>query len=130
MLFRKQKKGMNEMEQVTLGQISIILTFVVGLISAVSYLNQNTKKWLKMNLNEEFSNISNKIDDMDDRIQQIDLQTCKNFLVARISEVERGIPLNEVERERFFEQYQHYKDVGGNSYIKIKVEELQAKNLL
>ena len=118
------------MEQVTLGQISIILTFVVGLISAVSYLNQNTKKWLKMNLNEEFSNISNKIDDMDDRIQQIDLQTCKNFLVARISEVERGIPLNEVERERFFEQYQHYKDVGGNSYIKIKVEELQAKNLL
>lgn len=130
MLFRKQKKGMNEMEQVTLGQISIILTFIVGLISAVSYLNQNTKKWLKMNLNEEFSNINNKIDDMDNRIQQIDLQTCKNFLVARISEVEKGIPLNEVERERFFEQYQHYKDVGGNSYIKIKVEELQAKNLI
>ena len=38
---------------------------------------------------------------------------------------EQDEPIDEIERERFWEQYEHYVKCGGNSYIQRKVENLK-----
>lgn len=118
------------MESITLGQFAGWITLVVGLIGGLSYLIKHLKKWIKTILKDQFELMDEKIESLQNHIDDIDLATCKNFLVARLAEIERGFPLNEIEKERFWEQYEHYKKHGGNSYITSKVEELKKKGLL
>ena len=58
------------------------------------------------------------------------MQACKNYLVSFLSDVEKDELTDEIERERFWEQYQHYTEHGGNSYIKRKVEKLKSEGKL
>ena len=62
-----------------------------------------------------------------DQIAAVDLETTKNFLVRCIADIERGEVMSETEKERFYEQYEHYQKKGGNTYIKTKVERLHAE---
>ena len=115
------------MENITLEQIGIAVAFVVGLATGIGYLHKMIKGLLATSFKDEIKVLENKIDKFGDQLGEVDMATCKNFLVARISEVERGIPLNDVEEERFWEQYQHYRSIGGNTYIQRKVEQLKAE---
>lgn len=65
-----------------------------------------------------------------DQIAAVDLETTKNFLVRCIADIERGEAMAETEKERFYEQYEHYLKKGGNTYIKTKVERLQQEGRL
>lgn len=114
------------MEQVTIGQVGLALTFIVGLLGSIKYLKGNLKEWVVAALKDQLDDLGGKVDRMESRIAEVDIEGCKNFLVARIAEVERGTPLSEFEKMRFMEQYDHYQKAGGNSYIKDKVERLKA----
>lgn len=118
------------MENITLGQVSLALTFVIGLISGIGFLMQNTKKWINNAMKEQMSDIKAQIEDITDRLDQVDLESTKNYLVTYLSDIERGKVLDEIEKERFYEQYQHYLNKGGNSYIKQKVDCIQKKGWL
>lgn len=125
------------MEQITIGQIVASLAFIVGFIGSVSYIKTHIKKWIADSLKDQFTNVNNQFEKVDARIDRlerhmdgIDLATCKNFLVARLSELDRGTPWDEIEKERFWEQYEHYRKHGGNSYIENKVENLKDKGVL
>ena len=111
------------MENITLGQVSIAVTFIVGLISGTAFLSQNVKKWIRDAMNEQMTELTRRLD-------QVDMESTKNFLVAYLSDVENGKMPGEIEKQRFYEEYQHYEKIGGNSYIKHKVDELKAKNWL
>ena len=57
-----------------------------------------------------------------------DKEKTKNFLVARLNEIENGETWSEIERQRFYEQYDHYtNDLNGNTYIKKAVEVHEAE---
>ena len=118
------------MEQITLGQIGLAVTFIVGLIGGISYIKKHVQAWINDTLKVQFASIDAKIQHLDDKMEGIDVATCKNFLVARLAEIEKGIPMDEIEKERFWEQYEHYSKHGGNSYIKNKLDELQEKGLI
>ena len=60
----------------------------------------------------------------------IDIENCKNYLVTFLAEVSRGEEKDETEIMRFWEEYGHYKNKGGNSYVHRKVEELKKRGLL
>ena len=63
-----------------------------------------------------------------EEMKKIDMNSTKNFLVARINEIEQGQKLDSITMERFWEQYEHYtKDLDGNTYIKTRVEHLKKK---
>ena len=111
------------MEGITLGQISLAITFIVGLISGIGYLSTMSRKWIKSALKEELTDITMKLD-------KVDLESTKNYLVTTLADVERGKTLDEIEKQRFYEQYQHYQEKGGNSYIKHKAEEVKNKGWL
>ena len=118
------------MENITLGGIAVAVTFLVALITGVGVLVKRLKEWVQAALKEQLDEIRSENKDLKKRIDNVDLNTTKNFLVARLSEIEHGKTLEDIENERFWEEYQHYCEIGGNSYIKRKVEQLKAENRL
>ena len=113
------------MESVTLGQIGLAVTFVVGLISGIAYLKNHFESWVSGSLKDDLSEIKSDINSLRKHIDEVDLENCKNFLVRVLADIERCTPKDDVEMMRFWEEFQHYTEKGGNSYIKEKVEALR-----
>lgn len=113
------------MERITLGQISVAVVFIVGLISGIAYLKKHFKDWISSSLKDQFDDLGGKMGKLEERVNQIDMEDTKNFLVRYLSDVERGVKMDEVEKLRFAEQYDHYLKMDGNSYIRTKVKKLQ-----
>lgn len=112
------------MEQITLGDIAVALTFIVGLLTSAGYLRKHFKDWLGQTFTPQFDELKTQINGLSERVEEVDMEGCKNYLVRFLADVERGEPIDEIERERFWERYEHYLNGGGNSYIKRKVENL------
>ena len=110
------------MEQITLGDIAVAVTFIVGLMTGVGYLRKHVKDWFVQSIQPEFDALKTQINGLSARIDEVDMEACKNYLVQFLSDIEHGDKIDEIERERFWEQYERYKSAGGNSYIRRKVE--------
>lgn len=114
------------MENLTLNDISTIILFIVGLIGGISYLHNSLKTLLTKLLDEQFKVVNKKLDDNTEAIRKVDIQTCKNFLVRYLADVEREGVIYDSEKKRFWEEYDHYiNDLGENSYIKEWVARLK-----
>ena len=124
------------LENISLADAGGFITWAAGIVAALLVLIKAMKviigKMFEEQLEqfgEEIRAISDKIDRVDqtltERMDIVDMEACKNFLVRCLADVERGEPMAETEKERFYEQYEHYVKNDGNSYIKQKVENLQ-----
>ena len=111
------------MEQITLGQIAVAVAFLVGLISGFAFLFDRMKRWIKGAFRDDF-------DRLEKRMDGVELEACKDFLVQSFRELEVGAKLDEITRQRIYERYEHYVMQGGNSYIKRKMEQLQDEGKL
>lgn len=118
------------MEDITFGQFGNWTTLIVGLIAGVGVIYKSLKTLITKMLDAEFQEVNEKLDHVGARINAVDLETCKNFLVAELAKLDKGLNMNEVEIIRFYEQYDHYSKVGGNSYIKRKVEAMELEGKL
>ena len=118
------------METITIGWVIGGVAVLVAFIKGVKYLQDSMKEWVTNLLNEPFDDLKKQIGGLQEKVDEVDMSTCKNFLVARIAEVEKGNQLDEIEKERFWEQYEHYSKIGGNSYIQRKVDELKDEGKL
>lgn len=111
-----------------------IATVILGLLllGAIGYrLWEGFKKAVGSAVEEQFKGVSDAISGIQDKLRTIDKETCKNFLVRCIADIERGDSLSETEMQRFKEQYDHYReDLHQNTYIKDKVEKLKAEGKL
>ena len=125
------------MESLTLGQFAGGLALIVAIIAGVQNLKKNIKSWIEESLKTRFDTIDKsqekilaKIDDVDKRLDKVDMENCKNYLVTFLAEVRRGETKDATELQRFWEEYDHYVAKGGNSYIREDVEDLKKKGLL
>lgn len=118
------------MTEITLGQIAAAIAFLVALITGVVYLKKQLEQVLKDAMKNEFEQINKKIDTLDGKVDKVDMQSCKNFLVQFLSNIEKGMTIDEIQKQRFWEQYEHYIKIGGNSYIKSKVDQFKAEGKL
>ena len=125
------------LESITLGQVSAGLIFVIALIAGIQNLKTNIKKWIEESLKSRFDVIDKqnekilaKIDDVETRLDKVDMENCKNYLVTFLSEVRRGETKDSIEVQRFWEEYDHYISKGGNSYVREGVEELKSNGFL
>lgn len=118
------------MENITLGQVAVVVASLAAFITGLGVLYGKLKKWLKAVFKEELEPISKSIEKVEKRLDDVDLESTKNYLVTYLSNVEKGNAVDEIEQERFWEMYNHYSKVGGNSYIKHKVEKLEAAKKL
>lgn len=125
------------MESITLGQAAGALALIVAIIAGVQSLKKSIKSWLNAALKEQFDGVNKRFDDVDrkqgdlmKRLDTVDIENCKNYLVTFLAEVQRGEIKDETEMQRFWEEYEHYQKLGGNSYIRNKVDELKGRKLL
>ena len=119
------------MENITLGQISIAIAFIVALIGGIKYLLNDFKKIIDKALkptNDKIDHIENKLTS---EMLKIDMNATKNFLVSRLHEIKKNDDvLDDITKERFLEQFEHYKSLGGNSYIANEIDRLQKEGKL
>lgn len=106
------------MNDITLGQISNIMLWVIGFGTATFIIIGAVKKA-----------IASAFRPIDKKIDNVDLNSTKNFLVRCIADMDRH-EIDSVTRMRFYEQYEHYQKLGGNSYIKDEVERLKKEGKL
>ena len=107
------------MEQITLGQIQSIILWLVsfsgGLFAIVKVVRSAIAKGFKP---------------LEDKIDVVDKNATKNFLVTQLAEIKKGEMLDDISRQRFYEQYEHYIALKGNSYIKSEDERLRKEGKL
>jgi len=95
-------------------KIIYILSVIAGLITSITTICVFCKKVI----NKGFEPINKKID-------KIDENQCRNFLVDFLADIENGIEKDEVQIKRAYEVYEHYSvDLHKNSYIHDKWEKL------
>lgn len=114
----------------TLDQAATWLIRLAAVIAALGALYKALVYCLNKILESKFDEINTKvvnaIDDLSKKIEQNDYNSCKNFIVQIISEIDRGVEISETTLERFYEEYDHYvNDCDGNGYIKAKVAALE-----
>lgn len=102
------------MEQITIEQLATWAAFLAAFGGSVAAIIRGVNKA-----------VSKLLEPLSEQIKSVDRENCKNFLVTFLAEVERGQDHDQIELERFHEQFEHYKAIGGNSYIKAKVDKLQ-----
>lgn len=95
------------METISLGDLARWAAFVVALGGSIAAIIRGVKKAVEA------------------IILPLSLDNAKNYLVPFLSKVERGEPIDEIELERFHEEYAFYIEHGGNSYVKSRVDKLK-----
>ena len=118
------------MESLTIGQMAAALAFIVAIIAGITSLKRTIKTGIESALKEKFDELEKTNKEILKRLDAVDIENCKNFLVTFLAEVSRGEMKDETELQRFWEEYEHYQKLGGNSYIRNKVEELKGRKLL
>ena len=125
------------MDDITIGQILSVLKWFIGFAGIIGtlwggYIGLKTslEKTVEKQIKIQISTLSAKIDEIEKKVDRVDMESCKNYLVRFLSDVEHGNTIDEIERQRFWEQYEHYLKCGGNSYIQQKVLNLKDKKKL
>lgn len=133
------------MDKITLGQVWEVIAWVAGAIGVLGVIVGfviKARKFLKNRRHEEISEVvksaiaseitpmTDKMSDLENAIKANRLNSCKDFLVRFLADVEQNQPIDEIERERFCEVYAEYRSLGGNSYIHGKVEKLKKEGKL
>ena len=110
------------------------IVFLAAFVAAVIYLKTTMKKTIKEVNKEDFEDMHDSIndlkedmnhrfDDVNARIDNSDLQACRNFLVHAMVDIERGIA-DEALIHRFWDELDHYHKKKQNSYIDTRVQAL------
>ena len=114
------------MENITLGEVVAGTAFLIALIGGWIQLKKWTTTAVKEILKDELKSIKDELKTLHAEIRKEDKEKTKNFLVSRLADAERGQEWSDIERQRFYEQYDHYsKDLNGNTYIKTATERLE-----
>lgn len=106
------------MGELTLEDIGTALAFLVGFCGSVWAIVKGVRKAIKGLFKEQLAEINKRFDTTDKSIKKIDIENCKNFLVQTLSAADKGEKLTTEERMRLAEEFEHYTQQGGNSYIK------------
>ena len=124
------------MGDITLAAIAEGVGLIAAIIGGFAVLYNKLKGWIEELTGEQIKKIEEahaeqmekietEIRTLETKISASDMESCKNFLVRCIADLERGQPMSETEYQRFCEQYEHYTQNNGNTYIKEKVDRLK-----
>lgn len=109
------------MDGITVGQIASAIGLIAGIITGigviVKVINTAITKTLQSNLKP-----------LEDKIDNIDMNVCKNYVIEYIGEEKRGVEHTDTETRLFWDNYDRYIRRGGNSYVKEEVEKLKKEN--
>ncbi len=113
------------MENITIGQIATLITFLSVFIGAIISLITFSKTFIKKVLKP----INEKIDNLQDASTKsrnnIELELIKIILINFINDIEQGINKTPIQKQNAYELYDRYVSLGGNSYVHERWKKLQ-----
>ena len=118
---------MHNVDLVALADILIKLAAVIGAYGVITAV---ISKHFTKKVKEVIEPLAEQVADVRKRIDETELDGMKNYLASYLSKLELGQPVTEIETERFYDSYQKYTELGGNSYIKGKVDRLKNEGKL
>ena len=107
--------------------VILIASFLGAVGAIIATVNKVVTKAVEKAQKPIYDLIKETHESTDSKIKEIDMSQCKNYLVGFLKEVENGEIIDEVEKERAYEVFDHYSEIGGNSYIHDKWERLMKK---
>ena len=110
---------------ITLEQVATALGWLVGVGGSLAAIIAYIRKLLKAFFKEQLDEMNQRFDRVEKRISDVDKETTKNFIVSILAQLDSGLEIDEVQRARFYEQFEHYLKEGGNGYIQARVDELK-----
>lgn len=111
-------------------KVADIVTFIIGVVSflkAVELLGKDFYGNIGKSITKNIGPINMRLEEIEANLNKIDKEQCKSFLTQYLN-VDRD--LKETEKQRIYEVYQHYIELGGNSYIKEEFERMQDEGKL
>ncbi len=118
------------MENISLGQIATIITFLVALIGGITTLIAFSKNFIKKILKPLKEEINEFQEAALQNRNNIELELIKVILANFINDVEKGVPKSQIQKQNAFELYDRYLTLGGNSYIHENWKKLLSENKL
>lgn len=118
------------MENITLGDIASWLALIAGIIGSIGVIYKIVSKAFRKALKNAIDPVVEKLDALERKHDLSDREQAKNFIVRFLADVEQGQPTDADELHCFWDNYELYKSMGGNSYIHDKVEKLKARGIL
>lgn len=115
----------------TIGQLAASIALVAGIIGGLGAISKLAGRAASNWLQKSLKPISDKLDTIDGRFDAFDMDRCKDYLVHFIGRINRDdYEPSVTELERFYENYDRYTKLGGNSYIRTEVQRLSADGKL
>lgn len=119
------------MQSITLGEISNVLIFIAGILTAGGTIAGFMSKRFGRMMKDELKPLNDKVDHVAKQVRQVDIDNTKNYLQQAISAIDAGEKLDGAARERFYENYDHYtNDLHLNSWVHKEVSRLEKEGKL
>ena len=117
------------MENLTLGELAKVLTFLIGLIGSIKYIKNGTVKSLSKIIDNRLEPIRQEIKDLRENTTKNNLSSIKTDLI-NLMELADKKAISTEQKIRAHELYDYYCQHGGNSYVHDKWERLIKENKL
>lgn len=109
----------------TILSISALLNAISVIVIFFGKVKKPVDNAVDKKFEEALKPLNDKLDTIEKRVDKIDENQCRNFLVDFLADIEKGIEKDEVQIKRAYEVYEHYtNDLHKNSYIHDKWEKL------
>lgn len=113
------------MGEITLAEIATAIALIAGIITGLTVIFKQVGKAVNRWHTEAMVPVLEKLDGISARLRAVEIDNCKNFIVNFLSQVEAGDKITNDCLRRFWENYNLYQELGGNSYIHEWVERLK-----
>lgn len=97
-----------------------------ALFAIYKAINVGIKKIFEQNM----KHFEDKLDDIDRRLDEAARDRAKNFIIRVLADIEQGEHIDEDELQCFWDNYDKYTALHGNSYVHEKVERLKREGKL
>lgn len=114
-------------DQIKVADVVGLIIGVASFIKAVEYLFKEFYNNINYSIKKNTEPLNERLEIIENNLNKIDKEQCKSFLTQCFN---ADHELSETERQRVYEVYQHYRELGGNSYIKEEFEKMQDEGKL
>ena len=105
--------------------IATVLNAILVIIGFVSKIKKPVDNAIDKKFQEALEPVNEKLNTIDDRIDKIDKNECKNYLTEFLEDIKKGVPKSDIQIQRATEVYDHYvNDLHLNTYIHDSWEKL------
>ena len=118
------------MENISLGDIADWIKVIAALITGCTVIYKLVSVAFKKALNNSINPVVEKLETLERKHDLSDREHAKNFVICFLADVEQGEPIDPDELHCFWDNYELYKSMGGNSYVHDKVEKLKKEGKL